>query len=72
MERSINPAAHDKSMRMDRSADRGRGGAREEVRNSGLAAGRTFTRYFWQLELDADLRPTGRDIVEPPGPPLPR
>jgi carbamoyl-phosphate synthase large subunit len=35
-------------------------------------AGTTFTRYFWQLELDADLRPTGRDIVSPPGPPAPR
>jgi carbamoyl-phosphate synthase large subunit len=35
-------------------------------------AGVTFTRYFWQLELDAELRPTGRDIVEPPGPPPPR
>jgi carbamoyl-phosphate synthase large subunit len=35
-------------------------------------AGVTFTRYFWQLELDADLRPTGRDIVSPPGPPAPR
>lgn len=35
-------------------------------------AGITFTRYFWQLELDADLHPTGRDIVEPPGPPRPR
>jgi carbamoyl-phosphate synthase large subunit len=35
-------------------------------------AGRTFTRYFWQLELDEDLRPTGRDIVTPPGPPAPR
>jgi carbamoyl-phosphate synthase large subunit len=34
-------------------------------------AGVTFTRYFWQLELDSDLRPTGRDIVEPPGPPRP-
>jgi carbamoyl-phosphate synthase large subunit len=32
----------------------------------------TFTRYYWQLELDADLRPTGRDIVAPPGPPAPR
>jgi carbamoyl-phosphate synthase large subunit len=32
----------------------------------------TFTRYFWQLELDPDMRPTGRDIVEPPGPPAPR
>jgi carbamoyl-phosphate synthase large subunit len=35
-------------------------------------AGTTFTRYFWQLELDADLKPTGRDIVTPPGPPAPR
>jgi carbamoyl-phosphate synthase large subunit len=35
-------------------------------------AGVTFTRYFWQLELDPQMRPTGRDIVEPPGPPAPR
>jgi carbamoyl-phosphate synthase large subunit len=35
-------------------------------------AGMTFTRYYWQLELDADMRPTGRDIVTPPGPPAPR
>jgi carbamoyl-phosphate synthase large subunit len=35
-------------------------------------AGTTFTRYFWQLELDAELAPTGRDIVAPPGPPTPR
>jgi carbamoyl-phosphate synthase large subunit len=35
-------------------------------------AGMTFTRYFWQLELDEELRPTGRDIVDPPGPPAPR
>jgi carbamoyl-phosphate synthase large subunit len=35
-------------------------------------AGITFTRYYWQLELDESLRPTGRDIIEPPGPPLPR
>ncbi|MFN8202428.1 MAG: ATP-grasp domain-containing protein [Solirubrobacteraceae bacterium] len=34
-------------------------------------AGLTFTRYFWQLELDAELHPTGRDIV-PGGPPPPR
>jgi carbamoyl-phosphate synthase large subunit len=32
----------------------------------------TFTRYFWQLELDDRLRTTGRDIVQPPGPPAPR
>jgi hypothetical protein len=30
----------------------------------------TFTRYFWQLELDESLNPTGRDIVEG-GPPAP-
>jgi carbamoyl-phosphate synthase large subunit len=35
-------------------------------------AGVTFTRYFWQLELDEQLRPTGRDILSPPGPPAPR
>jgi len=35
-------------------------------------AGITFSRYYWQLELDGDLRPTGRDIVEPPGPPPPK
>lgn len=35
-------------------------------------AGITFTRFFWQLELDESLRPTGRDIVRPPGPPAPR
>jgi len=35
-------------------------------------AGVTFTRYFWQLELDERMAPTGRDIVDPPGPPAPR
>lgn len=34
-------------------------------------AGVTFTRYFWQLELDERLEPTSRDIVDPPGPPPP-
>ncbi|MGA2320302.1 MAG: ATP-grasp domain-containing protein [Solirubrobacteraceae bacterium] len=34
-------------------------------------AGMTFTRYYWQLELDEHLEPTGRDIV-PGGPPPPR
>ena len=34
-------------------------------------AGMTFTRYYWQLELDGELRPTGREIV-PGGPPTPR
>jgi carbamoyl-phosphate synthase large subunit len=32
--------------------------------------GMTFTRYYWQLELDRTLAPTGRDIV-PDGPPAP-
>jgi carbamoyl-phosphate synthase large subunit len=35
-------------------------------------AGMTFTRYYWQLELDEQLQPTGREIVGdgsgPPGP----
>jgi carbamoyl-phosphate synthase large subunit len=31
----------------------------------------TFTRYYWQLELDARMRPTGREIVAG-GPPPPR
>jgi carbamoyl-phosphate synthase large subunit len=34
-------------------------------------AGITFTRYYWQLELDEQLQPTGREIV-PGGPPAPR
>ena len=34
-------------------------------------AGMTFTRYYWQLELDEELLPTGREIV-PGGPPSPR
>jgi carbamoyl-phosphate synthase large subunit len=31
----------------------------------------TFTRYYWQLELDADMQPTGGDITTG-GPPSPR
>lgn len=34
-------------------------------------AGGTFTRYYWQLELDPSMHPTGREIV-PGGPPPPR
>jgi carbamoyl-phosphate synthase large subunit len=26
--------------------------------------GHTFTRWYWQIELDENLRPTGRDIVQ--------
>lgn len=36
-----------------------------------FAAGLTFSRYYWQLELDEELRPTGRDIVAG-GPRAPR
>ncbi len=32
--------------------------------------GTTFTRYYWQLELDEQMEPTGRDIVDG-GPPAP-
>jgi carbamoyl-phosphate synthase large subunit len=47
-------------------------GERIEPHVGEFRAGITFTRYYWQLELDERLRPTGRDIVEPPGPPSPR
>jgi carbamoyl-phosphate synthase large subunit len=47
-------------------------GERPEPHVGEFRAGRTFTRYYWQLELDEDLVPTGRDIVDPPGPPAPR
>ena len=47
-------------------------GERIEPHVGEFRAGVTFTRYFWQLELDAELQPTGRDIVSPAGPPPPR
>jgi carbamoyl-phosphate synthase large subunit len=47
-------------------------GERVEPHVGEFRAGLTFTRYYWQLELDAALAPTGRDIVDPPGPPAPR
>jgi carbamoyl-phosphate synthase large subunit len=47
-------------------------GERIEPHVGEFRAGVTFTRYFWQLELDGELEPTGRDIVAPPGPPRPR
>jgi carbamoyl-phosphate synthase large subunit len=46
-------------------------GERVEPHVGEFRAGITFTRYYWQLELDDQMRPTGRDIVEPPGPPRP-
>jgi carbamoyl-phosphate synthase large subunit len=48
------------------------GGERVEPHVGQFLAGISFTRYFWQLELDGEMRPTGRDIVEPAGPPPPR
>jgi len=48
------------------------GGERVEPHVGRFRAGLTFTRYCWRLELDERLRPTGRDIVDPPGPPAPR
>ena len=47
-------------------------GERIEPHVGDFRAAVTFTRYFWQLELDEQHRPTARDIVEPPGPPAPR
>jgi carbamoyl-phosphate synthase large subunit len=46
-------------------------GERIEPHVGEFRAGVTFTRYYWQLELDERLEPTGRDIVDPPGPPRP-
>jgi len=47
-------------------------GERIEPHVGDFSHGHTFTRYFWQLELDAALRPTGRDIVAGgPRPPRP-
>jgi carbamoyl-phosphate synthase large subunit len=34
-------------------------------------AGYSFSRYYWQIELDEQMQPTGREIV-PGGPPAPR
>jgi carbamoyl-phosphate synthase large subunit len=42
------------------------GGERIEPHVGEFRAGMTFTRYYWQLELDPELRPTGRDIVRGP------
>ena len=47
-------------------------GERIEPHVGEFRAGVTFTRYYWQLELDEQLQPTRRDIVQPPGPPAPR
>jgi carbamoyl-phosphate synthase large subunit len=46
-------------------------GERIEPHVGEFRAGRTFTRWYWQLELDEQLAPTGREIVAG-GPPAPR
>jgi carbamoyl-phosphate synthase large subunit len=46
-------------------------GERIEPHVGDFASGMTFTRWYWQIELDAGMRPTGRDIVSP-GPRPPR
>ena len=38
-------------------------GERIEPHVGEFTPGVTFTRYYWQLELDAQMRPTGRDVV---------
>jgi carbamoyl-phosphate synthase large subunit len=45
-------------------------GERVEPHLGEFREGAFFTRYYWQLELDAQHRPTGREIV-PGGPPAP-
>jgi carbamoyl-phosphate synthase large subunit len=47
-------------------------GERVDPHVGAFRSGVTFSRYYWQLELDEKLQPTGRDIVDPPGPPTPR
>ena len=46
-------------------------GERVEPHVGDFQAGTTFTRWFWQIELDGNMEPTGRDIV-PGGPRRPR
>ncbi len=46
-------------------------GERIEPHVGEFNAGMTFTRWYWQVELDEELRPTGRDIVRG-GPRAPR
>ncbi|HEX5225118.1 MAG TPA: ATP-grasp domain-containing protein [Solirubrobacteraceae bacterium] len=45
-------------------------GERVEPHVGDFRAGMSFTRYYWQIELDESLRPTGRELV-PGGPPTP-
>jgi carbamoyl-phosphate synthase large subunit len=45
-------------------------GERIEPHVGDFVAGNTFTRWYWQIELDEQMQPTGRDIVTG-GPPPP-
>jgi carbamoyl-phosphate synthase large subunit len=47
------------------------GGERVEPHVGQFRHGHTFTRWYWQTELDGDMNPTGRDIVTD-GPRSPR
>ena len=47
-------------------------GERFEPHLGDFLAGRTFTRFFWQIELDEAFQPTGRDIVAAGRPRAPR
>jgi carbamoyl-phosphate synthase large subunit len=38
-------------------------GERIEPHVGEFVPGRTFTRWYWQIELDEEMQPTGRDIV---------
>jgi carbamoyl-phosphate synthase large subunit len=44
-------------------------GERVEPHVGEVRAGISFSRFYWQMELDEELRPTAADIVDPPGPP---
>jgi carbamoyl-phosphate synthase large subunit len=39
-------------------------GERVEPHVGEFRHGHTFTRWYWQLELDEELRPTGREMVD--------
>ena len=52
-------------------AARRTGGEKVEPHVGEFRHGHTFTRWYWQIELDEEMNPTGRDIVQS-GPRPPR
>src|SRR5205807_2924887 len=40
------------------------GGERVEPHVGEFRSGLTFTRWYWQIELDEELQPTGREMVK--------